>query len=79
MAADPAQHKHVLYVTGPQREQLYEHFSALFHGRDDVEVRMDRRVAERRRSWVAPVDGERRRRERRLHPPEWMVPPGDGI
>ena len=79
MAADPAQHKHVLYVTGPQRGQLYEHFSALFQGRDDVEVRLDRRVAERRRSARRPAVGERRRQERRRQPPDWMVPPGDGI
>jgi hypothetical protein len=79
MAADPAHLKHVLYVTGPQRERLYEHFSSLFRGRDDVEVRMDRRVAERRRSERAPVVGERRRQERRREPPEWMVPPGDRI
>jgi hypothetical protein len=79
MAADPAQHKHVLYVTGPQREQLYEHFTKLFRGRDDVEVRVDRRVTERRRSEGRPADGERRVRDRRLNPPDWMVPPGDGI
>ena len=78
MAADP-QYKHVLYVTGPQREQLFEHFSALFQGRDDVEVRIDRRVAERRRRPGAPVGCERRVRERRLNPPDWMVPPGGGI
>ncbi len=79
MAADPAQGKHILFVTGPQREALYEHFSALFLGRDDVEVRMDRRVAERRRSARSPVAGERRRQERRRRPPEWIVPPGGGI
>jgi hypothetical protein len=79
MAADPRQNKHVLYVTGPQREQLYEHFTELFRGRADVEVRIDRRVGERRRGGERPLEAERRRSERRLHPPDWMVPPGDGI
>jgi hypothetical protein len=77
MAADPAQRKHVLYVTGPQRQRLYRHFSSLFAGRADVEVRVDRRVGERRRSQIGPEDGERRRRERRVRPPDWIVPPDD--
>jgi hypothetical protein len=77
MAADPTVHKHVLYVTGPQREQLYEHFRSLFRGRGDVEVRIDRRVAERRRNPAGRSGGERRLRERRLNPPVWMVPPRD--
>jgi hypothetical protein len=42
-------------------------------------VRIDRRVNERRRAAAEPVRGERRVRERRLNPPDWMVPPGDGI
>ena len=79
MAADPTQRKHVLFVTGPQRERLFEHFTALFQGRDDVEVRLDRRVSERRRAADPPSDGERRVGDRRLNPPDWMVPPGDGI
>jgi hypothetical protein len=79
MAADP-QHKHVLFVTGPERERLFDHFSTLFRGRDDVDVRIDRRVGERRRRRGRPLDGERRRiRDRRVRPPDWMVPPGDGI
>jgi hypothetical protein len=79
MAADPT-HKHVLYVTGPQREQLYGHFTALFRGRDDVEVRLDRRVAERRRVRRGPSNGERRRaRDRRVRPPDWIVPPDEVV
>lgn len=78
MAAETTERKHVLYVTGPQRGRLYEHFSRLFQGRDDVEVRIDRRVAERRRREQRPAGGERRMRERRLRPPDWLVPPGDG-
>ena len=67
--------EHVLYVTGPQRERLYEHFTALFRGRDDVAVMMDRRREERRRTLRAPVDGELRCADRRRHPPDWIVPP----
>ena len=71
--------EHVLFVTGPQRRRLYEHFALLFRGRDDVEVRIDRRVGERRRNGRGPGDGERRRGERRHHAPDWIVPPPDGV
>ncbi len=70
--------EHVLFVTGPQRERLYEHFAALFSGRDDVEVRIDRRVEERRREG-GPRARERRREDRRRRPPAWIVPPPDGV
>jgi hypothetical protein len=75
---DTVHAEHVLFVTGPQRERLYEHFAALFSGRDDVEVRIDRRVQERRRARRGPKDRERRRQDRRRRPPEWIVPPPDG-
>jgi len=71
--------EHVLFVTGPVREQLYEHFRSLFDGRDDVEVRLDRRFAERRRGVRRWASGERRRRDRRQHPPDWIVPPPNGL
>jgi hypothetical protein len=78
--AETTRHRgHVLFVTGPERRRLYEHFSVIFRGRDDVEVRIDRRVEERRRAGFGPGNGERRARERRRRPPEWMVPPRDGI
>jgi hypothetical protein len=67
--------RHVLVVTGPERERLYEHFSLLFAGRGDVSVLKDRRVAERRHSAQAPGDGERRAGERRRVRPDWIVPP----
>jgi hypothetical protein len=67
--------RHVLFVTGPLRERLFRRFSALFDGRDDVEVRLDRRVAERRQVGNDARAGERRVRERRRHSPGWMVPP----
>jgi hypothetical protein len=77
-SVDTVHAEHVLFVTGPQRKRLYEHFAALFSGRDDVEVRIDRRIEERRREGRGPEDGERRRQERRRRPPEWIVPPPDG-
>ena len=63
-----------LVVTGPARDQLFEHFSRLFYGRDDVVVIKDRRRAERR-CGEAPVRQERRTSDRRRHPPDWVVPP----
>jgi hypothetical protein len=75
MADDVAQAgNHVLFVTGPLRRRLYRRFVALFDGRD-VDVRIDRRVTERRRARSGPADGERRRGERRRRPPDWIVPP----
>jgi hypothetical protein len=74
-ATETANPRHVLFVTGPQRELLYEHFTVLFSGHDDVEVRIDRRHGERRRAARAPLDGELRRQERRRRSPDWVVPP----
>ena len=50
---------HVLVVTGPQRERLYERFSQAYLGRDDVRVVRDRRQGERRRL-MRPVPQDRR-------------------
>ena len=50
-------------VTGSQRQQLYERFQRLFHGRDDVEVIKDRRQGERRSDAAAEQD--RRAADRR--------------
>jgi hypothetical protein len=63
-----------LVVTGPQRDRLYERFSALFWGREGVEVLKDRRVSERRRE-RSRTAFERRSRERRRAAPDWVVPP----
>ena len=66
----------MLFVTGPMREGLYRHFLELFDGRNDVEVRIDRRVAERRRVALGPQGSERRRStDRRRRSPDWIVPP----
>ena len=70
--ADTATYR--LVVTGPERDRLYERFSALFWGRDGVEVLKDRRVSERRRE-RSRADFERRSRERRRAAPDWLVPP----
>ena len=78
MAGDGDSERHVLYVTGPLRERLYHHFDALFEGRDDVEVRVDRRVGERRRDPRGPGERERRASDRRRRRPDWIVPPPDG-
>jgi hypothetical protein len=67
--------RHVLIVTGPERERLYHRFAALFAGRDGVVVMIDRRVADRRRAARGPDDGERRAIERRRARPDWIVPP----
>lgn len=64
---------HVLVVTGPDRDRLYERFRILFFGRDDVEVVKDRRRCERR-AQAAPTGRERRAGERR-HAVVWVVPP----
>ncbi len=64
---------HVLVVTGPQRERLFQRFSEVYLGRDDVRVVMDRRAGERRRGRRA-VTQERRRTDRRRSVP-WMVFP----
>jgi hypothetical protein len=80
MAGDATESRqHVLYVTGPVRERLYRRFNALFDARDDVEVRLDRRVAERRHDSRGPDDGERRAADRRHRLPDWIVPPPEGI
>jgi hypothetical protein len=66
---------HVLIVTGPQRERLFRRFSALFAGRGDVAVMLDRRLEDRRRGRRGPGDGERRAGDRRRTRPDWIVPP----
>jgi hypothetical protein len=79
MAGDVTEpRRYVLFVTGPLRERLYRRFAALFDGRD-VEVRVDRRVAERRHERRGPDERARRRRDRRRRRPDWIVPPPEGV
>ena len=79
MAADGDAKRYVLFVTGPSRERLYRRFTSLFDGRDDVVVKIDRRVSERRRDPRGPAGGERRASERRRRRPDWIVPPPEGL
>ncbi len=79
MAGDGDADRYVLFVTGPLRERLYRRFASLFEGRDDVVVRIDRRVSERRRDPRGAPGGERRAGDRRRKRPDWIVPPPEGI
>jgi hypothetical protein len=74
MAPTAERSKHVLVVRGPAQDILYDHFSRLFEGRDDVEVVKDRRRAQRRHD-TQPVAADRRRAERRGRVQPWLVPP----
>jgi hypothetical protein len=75
MVADEAQETvHLLIVTGPLRDRLFERFSRLYANAADVRVIKDRRYAERRRTTQAR-DEDRRRSDRRRQPPEWVFPP----
>jgi len=65
---------HVLIVTGPERDRLYERFARLYEFSYDVVVVRDRRRAERRRS-QEPQAYERRGADRRVSAPEWVFPP----
>jgi hypothetical protein len=79
MAEDEDSERYVLFVTGPLRERLYRHFTSLFDGHDDVVVKIDRRLAERRRDPHGSADGERRASDRRRQRPDWIVPPPEGF
>jgi hypothetical protein len=61
-----------LVVTGPARERLYELFTRVYAGRQDVRVVLDRR----RGPW-AHGEGARPVAERRRQPPAWVFPPLD--
>lgn len=65
---------HMLFVTGPLRDRLFERFSRLYAGAADVRVVKDRRYSERRRTLQA-VDPERRGTDRRRRAADWIFPP----
>jgi hypothetical protein len=65
---------HLLIVTGPLRDRLFERFSRLYANADDVRVIKDRRYGERRRAPQAPSD-DRRRSDRRQRSADWLFPP----
>jgi len=64
----------VLVVSGPARQRLYERFSRLYAGRDDVRVVLDRRERHRRGAPVS-VAVERRCGDRRRTVPWLVFPP----
>jgi hypothetical protein len=69
-----------LIVTGPLKERLYDLFTRVYAGRNDVRVIMDRRGDARRRPEQAPTEQappERREPDRRRRPPTWIFPPSD--
>ena len=59
-----------LVVTGPARDRLYELFTRVYAGRQDVRVVLDRR----RSPWAAG-ESARPSDERRHEPPAWVFPP----
>ena len=65
---------HVLVVTGPLRDRLFERFSGLYTYRSDVVVFRDQRVQERRGCSTRFAE-DRRRTERRRRAPVWTFPP----
>lgn len=65
---------HVLIITGPMRDRLYERFSRLYASSASVSVLKDRRYGERRRSSVH-WSTERRLSDRRVVRAEWIFPP----
>jgi hypothetical protein len=65
---------HLLIVTGPLRDRLYERFARLYANAEDVRVIKDRRYGERRRA-PRPPDTERRSSDRRQRAAEWVFPP----
>jgi hypothetical protein len=72
--AESTETVHLLIVTGPLRDRLYERFARLYANTDDVRVIKDRRYGERRRS-PRPPEAERRTSDRRQQAPEWVFPP----
>jgi hypothetical protein len=56
-----------LFIVSRDHTGLEVHLRERFKGDDKVEVIIDRRSAERRRSAVSPSDGERRRVDRRAN------------
>jgi hypothetical protein len=77
VTTEPAETVHLLMVTGPLRDRLYERFARLYANADDVLVVKDRRYGERRRA-PRPPEAERRSSDRRHQAPDWIFPPQQG-
>jgi hypothetical protein len=58
-----------LFIVARGHPELCAHLEREFVAEEGVEVVLDRRRAERRKLHAASRDGERRRAERRAHPP----------
>lgn len=56
--------RHLLFVVGRDRQNLYDHLREGCHAVDLVDVQLDRRHTERRR-WGSPASMERRQTDRR--------------
>ncbi len=67
-----------LIVTGPLKERLYDLFTRVYAGRNDVRVIMDRRGdAPARRRSRAGAGRAHDEPDRRRRPPTWVFPPSD--
>ena len=58
-----------LFIVARDHPELCGHLEREFVTEEGVEVVLDRRRMERRRFRAPPPDGDRRRAERRVHPP----------
>jgi hypothetical protein len=76
-ATGPENERHVLVVTGLQRDRLYDRFTRLYAFSSDVLVMRDKRYIERRSSAARP-EPDRRRGDRRMVRPDWVFPPETG-
>jgi hypothetical protein len=58
-----------LFIVARDHPELCAHLEREFVTEEGVEVLLDRRRAERRRVSATPPNGDRRRKDRRAHPP----------
>ncbi len=58
-----------LFIVARDQPELCAHLEREFVSEEGVTVVLDRRWTERRRFRTAPPNGDRRRTERRAHPP----------
>jgi hypothetical protein len=58
-----------LFIVAHDHPELRAHLEREFVSEEGVEVMLDRRRAERRRVRATPPSGDRRRKDRRVHPP----------
>ncbi len=73
MVAERQEETHLLIVTGPMRDRLFDRFSRLYATSSDVRVLKDRRYGERRRT-VRPPAEDHRASDRRAQRGGWVFP-----